>query len=181
MNSPKLLFWLLLAVTEVGCATGPVVQNRQDAAEHLTAAARGQVSPRPPDYTLRGDQADAMPQGSRCVIETTDADPVRVITATVLKVDGSHALLRTGVTRTLSREWELDGRGDYPDTAPSEMHPKGLVVETRFENLQLPLSEIQHVDVFLNSAQASWQRNGEGWRPANRLPVMANNDDSGSE
>ncbi|MCY2965764.1 MAG: hypothetical protein NT069_19400 [Planctomycetota bacterium] len=181
MNSPKLLFWLLMAVTGVGCATAPVVQNRQDAAEHLTAAARGQVSPRPPDYTLRGDQADAMPQGSRCVITTTDADPVRVITATVLKVDGSQVHLRTGVTRTLSREWEREGVSDYLDTAASKMHPKGFVVETRFENLRLPLSEIQHVDVFLNSAQASWKRKEEGWRPANRLPVMANNDDSAEE
>ncbi|RPI80458.1 MAG: hypothetical protein EHM42_12065, partial [Planctomycetaceae bacterium] len=159
----QLFFWAVAALACTGCATAPVVKERQDAARHLFDSARAQVSPRPPGYTLSADQADAMPQGSRVVIETPDHDPVRVITATKLKIEGDSAILRTGVVRRLSREWELTAGTDHHDAE----RPPPTVEEDFFEELRLPLREVQRVAVYLNAEQGTWRRLDEGWRSAN--------------
>jgi hypothetical protein len=156
-----LLWGLLLWAGVSGCAALAPPTPQASAASHLIEAARTKLANRPPSYSLRGDQADAMPQGSRCVIETNDVDPVRVVTGTVLRFDGETVVLRDGVERRLSRDWELAAMTG--DEREAERHQ---TQERVFAELRLPLKEIRGVDVYLNAEQANWTRMDDGWQPA---------------
>lgn len=157
----RLIWGLFLWGAVSGCAALAPPTPQASAASHLLEAARGKIGNRTPSYSLRGDQANAMPQGSRCVIETNDIDPVRVVTGTVLRLDGEVVVLRDGVERRLSRDWELAAMTG--DQREADRHP---MQERVFAELRLPLSEIRGVDVYLNAEQANWTRMDDGWQPA---------------
>jgi hypothetical protein len=157
----RLPWGLLLWVGVSGCAALAPPAPQASASNHLVEAARAKLANRPPSYSLRDDQADAMPQGSRCVIETNDVDPVRVVTGTVLRFDGATVVLRDGVERRLSRDWELAAMtGDQREADRHRMQ------ERTFAELRLPLNEIRGVDVYLNAEQSNWTRMDDGWQPA---------------
>jgi hypothetical protein len=157
----RLLWGVLLWGAVSGCAALAPPAPQASAASHLLEAARAKIGNRYPSYSLRGDQANAMPQGSRCVIETNDSDPVRVVTGTVLRLDGDTVVLRDGVERRLSRDWELAAMTG--DQREAERH---RVQERVFAELRLPLTEIRGVDVYLNAEQTNWTRMDDGWQPA---------------
>ncbi len=155
------MWGLLLWGVVSGCAALAPPPPQASAISHLLEAARAKIGNRSPSYSLRGDQADAMPQGSRCVIETNDVDPVRVVTGTVLRLDGEVVILRDGVERRLARDWELAAMTG--DQREADQHP---MLERGFAELRLPLSEIRGLDVYLNAEQANWTRMDDGWQPA---------------
>ena len=73
----------------------------------------------------------------------------------------SSDLLRDGVERRLSRDWELAAMtGDEREAERHQMQ------ERTFAELRLPLKEIRGVDVYLNAEQANWTRMDDGWQPA---------------
>ena len=169
----RVICGVLLWVGMSGCAALTPPAPQASAANHLLEAARAKMANRPPSYSLRGDQANAMPQGSRCVIETSDLDPVRVVTGTVLRLDGESVVLRDGIERRLSRDWELAAMtGDQREADRNQMQ------ERVFAELRLPLGEIRAVEVYLNAEQSNWTRMDDGWQPAGKRRLTPQTADS---
>lgn len=152
----------------VGCTHPPVVVP--DAADMLTTLARNQVSSQGPTRELAGDRLEDVPQGSRCVVETTDSNPLRVVSGTVLMVSPVELVLREGTVRRLDRR-RLD------DSANSEslnginpdLRLREAIEEQRFEELRLAVSEIRRVSVY-EAPQGSWTRLSEGDQPRGTAP-----------
>ena len=172
----RVICGVLLWVGVSGCAALAPPAPQASAASHLLEAARTKMANRSPSYSLRGDQADAMPQGSRCVIETNDIDPVRVVTGTVLRFDGETVVLRDGIERRLSRDWELAAM-----TGDKHEADRNQVQERMFSELRVPLGEIRGVDVYLNAEQSNWTRMDDGWQPAGHRHLPSQSADGSSD
>ncbi|MFM8286549.1 MAG: hypothetical protein ACKOGA_07460 [Planctomycetaceae bacterium] len=154
---------VLASCLSAGCTHPPVVLP--DAADMLTTLARNQVSSQGPTRELPASRLDEVPQGSRCVVETTDSNPLRVVSGTVLLVSPVELVLREGTVRRLNqRRLEDAVESGTTKGRKTEERLREAIEEQRFEELRLAVSEVRRVSVY-EVPQANWKRLSEGEPP----------------
>jgi len=195
---PQPAHWLPLLILTVGglgagCTHPPLILP--DASDLLVTSARNQMSPQAPTREISGERLADVPPGARCVVETTDSNPLRVVSGTVLMTSPSELVLRDGVVRRLDQRRLTAAAEESSTRHPTGPSPdwklRDAIEEQRFEELRLRAIEIKRVSVY-EAVQTSWKRLSEqppdtadtspetgvegqpnppgpqGWRPAKR-------------